>query len=500
MTGNFSYMMKAHLGRTILSLLCVAFLFLLVYSYKLSSFSGKYHFRETVIDDYTGILFSSNVKKTRNIDHGNTSFYTSHLSSEDNNIVKDIGESGLNLGYIVALNYYEQQTMATSNLLQLQCFASMLNVYVVQPLLKNSRLITPLRKEKASSMLKMDSVFDMGKWRKYTENQGYAPLVIREEFIKHAPRRVILVQMKYPSLDYIKEAMKNGTEFPHSVSENRDYERGCDYEFINREFAKLQVHNFTLLSRVCYNFFTGDRIPLKVYLRDLSSRGRRVTILMDEWRGIGNYQRVIVDERICNQSDLYHEYTEYSPVLHKNAASYIKRYITNSTSEGYLAVMARFEMTGLSRRVRSSTDPHAIIPYCLNSTLEEIKRLKKRYRLKRVFVSVDIGKYGSKSFVKKKYFGHFKDMTSFLRNAYQGKMSIKKWENSFKDVARSNDAGYIASLQQLLVAKAKCVLFVGGGTFQKHTLHMFQQLHRKHTAMCVNSIKKCTRPDWSLLD
>ena len=46
-----------------------------------------------------------------------------------------------------------------------------------------------------------------------------------------------------------------------------------------------------------------------------------------------------------------------------------------------------------------------------------------------MFVFMDISKYGSKRFVKK-YFVNLKDMTSFLRNAYRGKIG-GKW---FKDV------------------------------------------------------------------
>ena len=486
--------------RLLLIFVCIAVLCLLIC--KLPSFSDKYHFREGVIDAGTGLLFqqqlssyrrlsftAQNVKETREFENEDTSVFASRTQSESSHIN---GKSGPDLGYIVAFDYYEQQTMAAGNLLQLQCFASKLNLSVVQPLMKKSFLLLPSTKDKASDMLKMDSVFDMEKWRKHTKSQGYAPLVPWKKFIEYAPRGVILVQMKYPTLTYIKQARKNGIEFPHPVSEKRDYERGCGYKFINRDFAELQVHhNFTLLGRVCYNFITGDLIPLKVYLRDLSSQGRRVTILMDEWRGIGSTQRVLVDERICTQSNLYREYTEYSPVLHEDAASYIKRHITNE-SEGHLAVMARYEMTGLTHRVKSSTDPHAVIPYCLKKTLEEIKSLKMSYRLNKVFVSMDIGKYGSKSFKVKKYFGHFKDMASFLKDAYQGKMDIKNWEKSFEDVARSKDAGYIANLQQLLVVKAKCVLFVGGGTFQKHALHMFQQLHRTPRAMCISFINECT--------
>lgn len=415
-------------------------------------------------------------------------------STKQNSISSNGSQHGRYHGYIIALNYYEQLTMATGNLLQLQCFASMLNLSVVQPLMKESRLFTPLDKSKASTMLKLDDIFDMAKLRRHTKKRGYAPLVSWDEFIKYAQKTVILVQMKYPSLNYIKQTRKNGIEFPHPVSVNKDYERGCTYKVANKAFAELRSKNFTVSRNICYNFLTGDRVPMEVYLRDLANKGdsSNVTIIIDEWRGVGDNQRVLVDTKICTESDRYREFTQYSPMLLEDADSYVKKYLHDETSEDYLAVIARYEMTGLTQRLKSDSDPHAIIPHCLKVTLSEVEVMKKETGLKQIFLSVDIGKYGSKSFVRKNYFGYFKDMASFIAKAYNGKMDIEQWEKSFEDVARLLDSGYIANLQQLIVAKAKCVIFVGGGTFQRHTLHFYQDFHPNPAAMCINVVKGCT--------
>ena len=72
--------------------------------------------------------------------------------------------------------------MATGNLMKLQCFASKLNLSVVQPLMKDSLLGTPVD---SRDMLQLE----------HTQSRGYAPLVGWEEFIEHAPGDVVLVQI-----------------------------------------------------------------------------------------------------------------------------------------------------------------------------------------------------------------------------------------------------------------------------------------------------------------
>ena len=78
-------------------------------------------------------------------------------------------------GYLLTLEVYEQQMMATGNLLQLQCFASKLNLSVVQPFMKESFLATPLDEAKQRNMLQLEDVYNMTEWSKYAEGEGYAP-------------------------------------------------------------------------------------------------------------------------------------------------------------------------------------------------------------------------------------------------------------------------------------------------------------------------------------
>lgn len=412
----------------------------------------------------------------------------------------------LSSGYVVALKIYEQQTMATGNLLQLQCFSSKLNLSVVQPSMKDSCLSTPLEEAQRRHMLQMEDVYGMQEWREHTLAEGYNQLVRWEEFIEHAPRNLILVQMKYPTLNHVRHFRESGVAFPHPLSQRRDYQRGCGFKILHKAFAALQRKNFHVVRRVCYNFLSGDEIPFQIYQRDIlgEHNDNNVTVVIDEWRGFGENQRTLIKEKICPESAQYRSLAPFSSKVLRDAQLYANRYLqqynsssssspsSSSSSPGYLAVIARFEMTALTRRASSKNDTYAIIPVCVRETLKNINIMKRKMKLSETFLSVDIGKYGSNSFGHHNYYGHQRDLESFVASVYHDKLNVTDWEKTFESTAETLDSGYIAKMQQALVVRAKCVLFVGGGSFQQHTLHLYQKLHPDAADRCVKIIKSCT--------
>ena len=401
----------------------------------------------------------------------------------------------LGSGYIIALEIYEQQTMGTGNIFQLQCFASKLNLSVVQPLMKNSFFYTPLNSTEHVGMIELEDLYNMQEWTNYTQSRGYAPLVRWEDFMEHAPRDVILVQMNYLALSRIKDIQKSGEKFPHPVSESKDYMQGCDFNKTDKALEALTGKNFRVVKKVCYNFTTGDIIPLQAFQEDLSSdhNNSRATIIIDAWRGFGGPQRVLLEDQFCQGSDYYREYVDSSLRVEIDAQHYIDRYLQGSSNTEYLAVIGRYEMTVLSKKMHGEADPYAIIPHCLQKTLEEVLEMKKEKRARLgTFLSIDAGKYGSVGFIKHNYFNHRKDFEEFVSSVYGGQMNITEWDRTFESVVETTDTGYMAKVQQAIVARAKCILFVGGGTFQRHTLHLYQQLHPDPSDRCVRILKECT--------
>ena len=403
-------------------------------------------------------------------------------------------------GYLIAtLSIYEQQTMATGSIVQLQCFASKLNLSVVQPLMKNSFFSTPLNWSEHADMLQMEDIYNMKEWREHTGGKGYAPLVRWEEFIDHAPRDVILVQMKHLTLDQIYYRRKRGNKFPRPVSEDKEYETGCDHRGVSAAFEILKQKKFRVIKKVCFNFEKGDNIPMDTYLRDLygGANHSRVTVIMDEWRGFGGPQRVLIKEKICPGCLDYREYVNSSARVDGDAVQYADKYLTSPNATAYLAIMARYEWTAMSLWYTkgNKTDRYAIIPYCLQKTLDKLASMREEgAEGLPAYLSSDFGKYGSTTFSDHNYYKHRKDLEDFVSSVYGGQLNISEWERTFESVVESTDAGYVAKVQQAIVARAKCVLFVGGGTFQRHTFHLYKQLHPDPADWCVRVLKECTNP------
>ena len=395
-------------------------------------------------------------------------------------------------GYVVALFIYEQQTMASGNLIQLQCWAKFLNLLVVKPFMYDSRFRLPLDEHKMALMVKPDDIFNMTDWNNHVTQQDYAPFVEWHQFLREAPRNVIYVQFKYPLLSAVKAKRLQGFLFPHPAEGNY-YKTGCAFKQIDRASTFLTAKGFKTVRKVCVNFNNGDEPTLEEFRHHVLGdyAPGEVSIIMNEWRGLGENQRVLIRDRICIEENPFREQVKPSLQVISDAEQYRQRYLGG---KDYLAVITRFEMSAITHRVhdRRGDDPHYIIPYCINLTEQAWKLLKRQKNLDKTFLAIDIGKYGSSSFERHSYYGHLKDMANFVSTIYDGKMNVQEWEKTFDDVAQITDPSYIAMLQKVIVTRAKCIIFVGGGSFQRHALHLYQQLHPNPEDQCIVSIVKCT--------
>ena len=411
-----------------------------------------------------------------------------HLSSDD--ILPTRTPGG---GYVVVLKVYEQQTMASGNLLQLQCWASMLNMSVVTPFMKLSNIETPLDEARQKTHLSIWDTINKTHWHEHTQAHGYLPLVEWEDWLKRAPRKLIVVQFKHPLLSRVKEKKQQGIEFPHPLSGDA-YSRGCEFKFISgKALTFLKANGFIIIRKVCFNFRYGDGFTFSQFQQHLFGKYEpgQVSVLIDMWRGLNEPQRVLIMDKICREKHPFREQVQPSSRLLRDAQIYKDRFLG---PDDYIAVISRFEMTGLSRQHVMQNDTHSEIPHCIAVTLSQLNQLRTDTGIENTFLSIDIGKYGSSSFAKKKYYNHLPEMMEFVRKVYRERMVMADIEHTLEQVSRTTDSGYIASLQQLIVTRAKCILFVGGGSFQRHALHMYQELHPDLEDQCIHVVKSCTNP------
>lgn len=389
-------------------------------------------------------------------------------------------------GYVLAVNYYEQQSMGSRNLFQLQCWAQWLGLAVVKPVMKDSFLLTPLDQRQQQTLLKFEDSFDLKEWSQQTSVSQFAPLVEWSEFLSKAPRDAILVSYNYPSVNVLKTRQKAGEPVLQDHIGER-YKSGCSSKWpTSSQLAFHSSHGFRVVRTVCFNFYFGDQLTIDEFNAHLLGENRvnNVTIIMDMWRGLGTGQRVLIKDT-CSSTYPINERIKLSSRLLSDTFRYIE---ANLGGQPFIAVMGRLEMTLLT--VHKKEQP--ILPYCLKETIAELNRFKKDAGLSVTFLSIDIGKYGSKKWRTNMDPDLKRDFSSLVQNIYGPSASVSSWERTFEDIAITRDAGYIGLLQKAIVTQAKCVLFVGGGAFQRHALHLYRQLHPRKEDQCLRVVNSCT--------
>lgn len=373
--------------------------------------------------------------------------------------------------------------MGSRNLFQLQCWASLSGLRVVKPVMKDSNLRTPLDVQLQQTMLRFEDHFNLDQWSRYTRQEGYAPLVEWKEFLAKAPRNVILVQFGYSSVTLLKARQRAGEQLLHPPQGDR-YKSGCESNWpTGNEVAFLKSRGFSIVRKVCFNFYYGDQLTLEEFNKHLLGNRTSfsdVTVVMDMWRGFGSAQRVLIKD-VCATVARVQEHVAPSDRIFRDADRYIKSYLHGRP---YLAIMGRLEMSMLTTRKK--------VPFCLQETLKQWEAFKTDVGLQTTFLSIDIGKYGSKKFRSNVEASLSIEVAKFFRGLFGSLMTSKQWEKQFVTVSQVRDAGYIGLLQKVIVTRAQCILFVGGGAFQRHALHLYQELHHSPGEQCVRVVRPCT--------
>jgi hypothetical protein len=451
------------------------------------------------------IIEASEVARSLSSDHGRQEIHQKSLHRARANVLKrqlrelkrpatePVG------GYVLADDYWEQQNSGCRNLQSLQCWAAKLNMKVVEPFLVNSVLHT-LPSSAAPNWLKYSQMYDMSDWNRESVRLNHSTLVPWEEFLVKAQRRVISVEFQYA---YSKDVHRKQAELKENPRQQVKIK--CEPHAgwpKSGQTALLGVHNFTIVRKVCLNFEYGKYLTLREFrnaiLGDYSPN--EVTVIFRQWRGLGIVGRILVKDSGCVNTGiqenmrpsqrLYHDANKYvSTYLSSNHSKYalpLSASLAHSGGE-YIAVMARLEKSKLSFNKRKG-----IVPFCLEQTIKYTRKLVEESGIEMTFLSIDIGKYGSNSFRNTGDSSNLlEEFAKFFTNFYGGKLTIHEWERTFEDIGHTEDSGYIALLQKMIVVQAKCVIFVGGGAFQKHALNLYQS-SRPKGEWCIRIIKECT--------
>ena len=365
-------------------------------------------------------------------------------------------------GYVLALSYWDQQTSALRNLLGLQCWATKVNLKVVEPFVVGSDYGMQVVKQNNDSdemEVRFRDLFDIDQWNGQYHTK-LTPLVSWKSFLENAPRNIILVEIKYTD-----HPMKF-PELPLDVA--------CNKKRLTQQFLRyFGSHQFHLQRTVCLDFkklgiLTTSQFNAYLFGNFSTSS---VSVVFTEWRGIATsvYHRIMLRDFVCDSRLGVALGLNPSQKIFKHANQYIQRYLHGGD---YVAIALRLErMFSPAGKVNVSA--------CLNKTLGYLSRLKQRIHPANTFLSIDAGRFGSKGYKKKPLMASTLTLQveKLIETLYGNSTTIEDWEETFVNISRTSNPGYIALLQKTIATRAKCLLLVGGGTFQQHASMLYQRMH-----------------------
>ena len=377
---------------------------------------------------------------------------------------------GMKRGYMLTLTYSGQQAAGISSFISLQCWAGSLPVYVVEPFIKESTLGNIINSNETDT-LRFSDFFDIDIFNKWSRNEGCAPLTTWEDFLANAPRNVILVRMFW------------GNDMEVLWDGNTTGDPGC---YKAPKFQTFLTENKFCIVKVLSApyLINHDGLFTLKELKLLSPSNS--TILFTFWNAI---PKSLYDFDKLRPSQQLLQYVE----------KYENTYLRSGNS---VAVMLRLEhlvqelfYTNASLRLRYDE--------CLQEVVDTVQSLQKEVVSNTVFVTSDVGQYGSGTWDKYIYakimdsigkdyvFQIAKETVSTL---YRHKMTFEQWEDTFSRATGGiEDRGYIAALQRTIASRADCLVLVGGGKFLRLTLEEYLYNHPEGSEQCVRFV--CLREE-----
>ena len=404
--------------------------------------------------------------------------WTPHLQSEP--VPSDIRpDDRLNrshaTGYVFALSYLDQITSSSHRVVSLSCWAKQWNMTVVSPFMSDTFFRVPLPEvPTTTTAMKYDELFNISKLNTYCEEHSLSPFAPWEDFLQNAPREVVLVDLVYNR--YIQK------QCDKTIFGTKE----CNFRLLKDFWSQmLEPHQFTIIKKVCIDlnqhlnhYMTMEKFNA-LFWENPEYSPNSVSLVLNEWRGIAPTLRRKIDAHDLMEchihlntddclgfTDKYNDavFKLLSPSsrLFRDAEQYISKYL--SESNGYIAVMVRWERVGMQRVNHNSVVIQNIV-----------KEWQRQENTTGIFLTTDIGKYGSVVLAGNH---HIETLTKELFKTLYGKViSLEDYSRRFEDVSNSTHPGYICQLQRVIAAKARCLLMVGGGHFQQQTLKLYNELH-----------------------
>ena len=175
-----------------------------------------------------------------------------------------------------------------------------------------------------------------------------------------------------------------------------------------------------------------------------------------------------------------------SKIITNDADTYIDRFLGGGD---FVAVLLRSEWLSMYSSVSVFNNT---LQDCLTKTMGYIHTAREKLGTDRVFVGLDVGKYGSKTIELEREELALRVLNERLLHATQFQ-SFQDWDMSFESVSQYSVPGYVALLQRTIAVRGSCLLLMGSGSFLKQALDLYKlaHWHNKSDQCYISTDSKC---------
>ena len=374
-------------------------------------------------------------------------------------------------GYMLVLSYSDQITDATgTNLRSLLCLAKRMGgVRVVEPFIYGSYLGLNVSANWTRE-LRMTDVFDYGVWKQKTPFKKYGDFVPFQTFMADAPRKLVVVQYC------------TGLDICHP----------CGHEdIISKGRIFCELNDFQLAGHECLTYGREKKLSLSSIETQLySNYSKSEVVLMFDLYG-GTVNRAYIERngyRLFSSECIRSETGDFTALapshsIVADADRYIQKYLNGLH---YISIMIRMQKIFIRSNVPTENQP-TVAKLCLDNILKRLTKIKKETWIEDVFLTLDVGHYGSNIFreniteEKKLVERHAEN---FISTIFKRNTTISEWEEGFASI---KNPGYISVLQKEIAAKGDVLVLVGGdSTYQTSARNRYNKLHSMRKVFDLN--------------
>ena len=369
-------------------------------------------------------------------------------------------------GYILALDFWDQQISGLRNLLSLQCWAAHLgeNVRVVEPFVIQSKFgALPIDGEE--SQLTFGGLYNKSIWIKEAPKHSKAKLAELADwdtFIRTASQSVVLVTLVYTDSKAGDCPMDKLREHTH------EFILANEMEVIQEVCINLKEVGLTTTSDFDDLVF-GNTIDTDV------------TVIFSQWRGVLNKVgwRICLSDSPCAQGIGFSQFALHLQPnigLIADANRFIRSYYPNR----YIGLMIRIEkvITYSGKAVADSLD---VVKKCLTKIMYAWSELRRVTKINSTFLSMDYGRYGSSIFSSQPFKPLLANLSVEAENITKTVLgwnaTVESWEETLKRATTVENPAYIALMQTTVAVKSRCLILAGGGLFHEHALRLYKRRH-----------------------